>query len=711
MPRGGWRQPCDKPPWCILVEPRPYVFPLLSAFAPPPSVPSPPPSVPRVDDLTAAQVAALSAEGGEKAEKAEKAEAEGAEGGIPLPCFVSEGLEGERRKGKKGSAGGVELLSLADAIKRVKEGARAKFDETVEVHVRLGIDPKRSDQMVRGSAQLPRGTGKAVRVAVFAEGEEAEAAAAAGADVVGGADLIAEVKASGGKLSFDKCIATPALMPKLGQIARILGPRGLMPNPKMGTVTVHVGEAVRAAKRGKADFKADKTANVHVGIGKVSFPDEALAENAAAFAAAVLAAKPVGLKKSSRFFGYFSSFTLSSTMGKGVRVTVPSIAAAADGYIKSGGRRPLDDEAVPFPDDDSASRRADSAPRPPLSQAGELQALAVGAAMTLAGGRNIGVGLLTRLGGAMRLQGKVAFITGAARGIGAACARKFVAEGARVAIADVLEEEGRQLAAELAAADSQTAAQAGRRGGAEGEASAEGEKGDGGCAEEVGEGTRRAGEGSGAESIPRAVFVRCDVCDRDSIASALAAAAAALSPRARALHVLVNNAALQSCKSLPDTAPRDWDAVIAASLSSVFHATQLALPYLRRAERGAAAIVNVSSSFALVGSAGYAAYHAAKGGVSSLTRAAALGLVAEGVRVNAVCPGTTLTPGLQESVAQQCPDPAEAQRLMDSFLARQPLGRFGRAEEVANVVAFVASEEASFMVGANVVVDGGYTVV
>ncbi|CAI5516358.1 unnamed protein product [Closterium sp. Naga37s-1] len=303
----------------------------------------------------------------------------------------------------------------------------------------------------------------------------------------------------------------------------------------------------------------------------------------------------------------------------------------------------------------------------------------------------------------MRLQGKVAFITGAARGIGAACARKFVAEGARVAIADVLEEEGRQLAAELVAADSQTAAQAGRSGGAEGGASTEGEKGDVG----KGHGVRERA----AERRAYRARSSCDVCDRDSIASALAEAVAALSPGAGALHLLVNNAALQSCKSLPDTAPRDWDAVIAASLSSVFHATQLALPYLRRAERGAAAIVNVSSSFALVGSAGYAAYHAAKGGVSSLTRAAALGLVAEGVRVNAVCPGTTLTPGLQESVAQQCPDPAEAQRLMDSFLARQPLARFGRPEEVANVVAFVASEEASFMVGANVVVDGGYTVV
>ncbi|CAI5516359.1 unnamed protein product, partial [Closterium sp. Naga37s-1] len=445
-------------------------------------------SIPRVaplpEDLTAAQVAALSAEGGEKAEKAEAEGAEGAEGGIPLPCFVSEGLEGEKRKGKKGSAGGVEVLSLADAIKRVKVGrpaasrrlvpcpatSRAPRSPLVQscasrgsclhcrtaasatAHLRspppLPASPSSlpslpnfalpfppfppspralrvalvarvwrggvraagggEGEMVRGSAQLPRGTGKAVRVAVFAEGEEAEAAAAAGADVVGGADLIAEVKASGGKLSFDKCIATPALMPKLGQIARILGPRGLMPNPKMGTVTVHVGEAVRAAKRGKADFKTDKTANVHVGIGKVSFPDEALAENAAAFAAALLAAKPVGLKKSSRFFGYFTTFTLSSTMGKAfnpnrkldgviprfitslapssrltVRATPSAIRPAMSGREPRRQRRPLDDEAVPFPDDDSASRRADSAPRPPLTQAGELQALAVGAAMTV----------------------------------------------------------------------------------------------------------------------------------------------------------------------------------------------------------------------------------------------------------------------------------------------------------------------------------------
>ncbi|GJP32327.1 hypothetical protein CLOM_g16908 [Closterium sp. NIES-68] len=308
----------------------------------------------------------------------------------------------------------------------------------------------------------------------------------------------------------------------------------------------------------------------------------------------------------------------------------------------------------------------------------------------------------------MRLQGKVAFITGAARGIGAACARKFVAEGARVAIADVLEEEGRQLAAELAAADS---AQTGRRDGSEGEVPAEGKKGEGGRAEAGGEGGAGCeGDGGGAESIPRAVFVSCDVRERDSIASALALAASSLSPGSGALHVLVNNAALQCCKSLPDTAPHDWDAVISASLSSVFHATQLALPYLRRAQ-GGAAVVNVSSSFALVGSPGYAAYHAAKGGVSSVTRAAALGLVGEGIRVNAVCPGTTLTPGLQESVAQQCPDPSDARCLMDSFLAKQPLGRFGRAEEVANVVAFVASDEASFMVGANVVVDGGYTAI
>jgi len=228
-------------------------------------------------------------------------------------------------------------LLLADAIRQVKENAKAKFDETVEAHVRLGIDPRRGDQMVRGAATLPHGSGKVVRVAVFAEGAEAQEAIAAGADVVGADDLIDSIKESGGKLDFDKCIATPSFMPRLGKVARILGPRGLMPNPKVGTVTNNVGEAVKAAKQGRVDFRADKGGIVHVGLGKVSFTEAALQENVSAFVGAVLGAKPVGLKKSSRYAGYFNSFTLSSTMGKGVPVTIQSLAQAADSYAKSAG--------------------------------------------------------------------------------------------------------------------------------------------------------------------------------------------------------------------------------------------------------------------------------------------------------------------------------------------------------------------------------------
>lgn len=248
------------------------------------------------------------------------------EGGLPIPRFVT-------TRGKGDQQG---TLGLAEAISLVKKNAGAKFDETLEAHVRLGIDPKRSDQMVRGAASLPRGTGKTVRVAVFAEGVAAQEAEAAGADIVGSDELLARIKESGGKLDFDKCISTPALMPKLGQVARILGPRGLMPNPKVGTVTNAVGEAVRAAKRGRVDFRADKSGIVHAGLGKVSFADSDLQENIAAFAAALLAAKPVNLKKSSKYAGYFSSFSLSSTMGSGVRVSIQSVAAAADSYVKKG---------------------------------------------------------------------------------------------------------------------------------------------------------------------------------------------------------------------------------------------------------------------------------------------------------------------------------------------------------------------------------------
>ncbi|GJM98225.1 hypothetical protein PR202_ga15214 [Eleusine coracana subsp. coracana] len=226
-------------------------------------------------------------------------------------------------------------IDLVDAIRLVKSSANEKkrnFVETVEAHVMLGVDPRRGDQMVRGALTLPHGTGKTVRVAVFAEGPTAEEARAAGADVVGGDELIEEIRTGGGKLSFDKCIATPMFMPRLSKVARILGPRGLMPNPKLGSVTNDVSAAVKAAKSGRVDFKIDKTAIVHVGLGKVNFPEESLRENIGAFVHALLLAKPVGLKKTSKYVGYVKKFTLSSTMGPGFPVTIPSLSVAADHY-------------------------------------------------------------------------------------------------------------------------------------------------------------------------------------------------------------------------------------------------------------------------------------------------------------------------------------------------------------------------------------------
>lgn len=226
-------------------------------------------------------------------------------------------------------------MDLSQAIRDVKANAKAKFVETVEAHVNLGIDPRRGDQNVRGSLVLPHGTGKTVRVAVFAEGAAAEYAREAGADVVGGDELIEEIKNGGGKLNFDKCIATPAFMPRLSKhIARILGPRGLMPNPKLGSVTSDVVPAVKAAKCGRIDFKNDKTANVHVGLGKANFSEEVLRENIGAFVNALLAAKPAGLKKTSKYIGYVKKFTLSSTMGPGYPITITSLSNAADHYNK-----------------------------------------------------------------------------------------------------------------------------------------------------------------------------------------------------------------------------------------------------------------------------------------------------------------------------------------------------------------------------------------
>lgn len=223
---------------------------------------------------------------------------------------------------------------LKDAIRHVKANVKCKFDETVEAHVRLGVNAKRGDQMVRGGAPLPHGIGKAVRVAVFADGDAANEAKAAGADIVGGDELVNEIKEAGFKDNFDKCIATPTFMPRLGKIGKVLGPRGLMPNPKAGTVTNDVAAAVREAKKGRVDFKMDKTAIVHAGLGKASFKEEALFDNIAVFLQALIAAKPVGLKNTSRYAGYIKTFTLTSTMGPGFRVSIQSLTHAADQYMK-----------------------------------------------------------------------------------------------------------------------------------------------------------------------------------------------------------------------------------------------------------------------------------------------------------------------------------------------------------------------------------------
>jgi len=216
----------------------------------------------------------------------------------------------------------TKAYSLAEAVKIVKGNARAKFDETVEFSMNLGIDPRHADQMVRGLISLPNGTGKTLRVAVFARGPKAEEALAAGADVVGAEDLSEKVQA--GDIAFDRCIATPDMMALVGRLGKILGPRGLMPNPKLGTVTMDVKGAVSAAKAGQVEFRAEKAGIIHAGIGKASFEDAKLLENIRALADAVQKAKPTGAKGT-----YLQKAALSSSMGPGVRVDVSSIAAAA----------------------------------------------------------------------------------------------------------------------------------------------------------------------------------------------------------------------------------------------------------------------------------------------------------------------------------------------------------------------------------------------
>ncbi|MBN9508058.1 MAG: 50S ribosomal protein L1 [Alphaproteobacteria bacterium] len=208
---------------------------------------------------------------------------------------------------------------LAEAVALIKANAKAKFDETVEIAMNLGIDPRHADQMVRGLVSLPNGTGKTLRIGVFARGPKAEEAQAAGADVVGAEDLAEKVQA--GQIDFDRCIATPDMMALVGRLGKILGPRGLMPNPRLGTVTMDVKGAIQAAKAGQVEFRAEKAGIVHAGIGKASFPAEQLIENARAFADAIVKAKPTGAKGT-----YLQRAALSSTMGPGVRLDVASLA-------------------------------------------------------------------------------------------------------------------------------------------------------------------------------------------------------------------------------------------------------------------------------------------------------------------------------------------------------------------------------------------------
>src|SRR2546425_13351932 len=225
---------------------------------------------------------------------------------------------GKRLKKAREGVDREKLYPLADAIKMVKERAKSKFDETIEIAINLGVDPRHADQMVRGVCNLPNGSGRTVRVGVFARGAKADEAKAAGADVVGAEDLVEKVQA--GNIEFDRCIATPDMMPLVGRLGKVLGPRGLMPNPKVGTVTMDVTAAVRGAKGGAVEFRVEKAGIVHAGIGKASFPPEKLVENIKAFADAVQKAKPSGAKGT-----YIQRVAVTSTMGPGVKVEPSSV--------------------------------------------------------------------------------------------------------------------------------------------------------------------------------------------------------------------------------------------------------------------------------------------------------------------------------------------------------------------------------------------------
>lgn len=223
--------------------------------------------------------------------------------------------KGKRIRAAREGVDELKQYQLGEAVKLVKQNATAKFDETVELSMNLGVDPRHADQMVRGVVNLPHGTGKSVRVAVFAKGEKVAEAEAAGADVVGSDDLVDRIQA--GQIDFDRVIATPDMMPLVGRLGKILGPRGMMPNPKLGSVTQDVGEAVKSAKGGQVEYRVEKAGIIHAGVGKVSFTEEALAENVQTLIAAVNRAKPNGSKGT-----YVQRIALCSTMGPGIRLDV-----------------------------------------------------------------------------------------------------------------------------------------------------------------------------------------------------------------------------------------------------------------------------------------------------------------------------------------------------------------------------------------------------
>jgi large subunit ribosomal protein L1 len=227
----------------------------------------------------------------------------------------------KKRKERLAAVDATKRYKLSEAIKLVKSSATSKFDETIDIVMNLGVDPTQSDQLVRGMVSMPGGTGKSVKVIVFAKGDKAEAAKAAGADFVGGDDLAEKI--NGGFTDFDRCIATPDMMGVVGKLGKVLGPKGLMPNPKLGTVTPNVADAVKAAKSGQVEFRLDKAGIIHAGVAKASFTEEAIAKNIKAFIDAVTKAKPAAVKAN-----YIKKVGISSTMGVGVKLDLADLAAA-----------------------------------------------------------------------------------------------------------------------------------------------------------------------------------------------------------------------------------------------------------------------------------------------------------------------------------------------------------------------------------------------